>query len=323
MCDSCIVQLNVAYNMKKNAIQSDIKLRQYMIEFGINMTSYTTCSINTVSVIRPPAMILPSTTTTGSVTITTTEKSTTVVPPAVSQTRRFPVMPVVIKEEPVDYDVMSDITVETSNGFEDNIRNQRSRINGIESAASTSSASNQSITSLPRHSMVAVNTNSLLIRPETSTDSEYLSTYMTPNANITKPVSKQTTVNSFISIATTKAKKLQASQTTNKSPTKRTPPKAAPKSKQHLVHSAEERYPKRQKQKEDTENTPTSRLRSTTTPGKDYTSFFRLMPNRTDTPNTSPQRKVRFSPKTETAIKPKQTAIRTRRMSVANNRSSI
>lgn len=35
ICDSCIVQLNVAYNFKKRAIESDSKLRQYIIEKGI------------------------------------------------------------------------------------------------------------------------------------------------------------------------------------------------------------------------------------------------------------------------------------------------
>lgn len=180
MCDSCIIQLNVAYNLKKNAIQSDLKLRQYMIEFGINVTSYTTCSINTVSVIRPPAMLMPSTTTSESVTITTA-KSTTVaqqspvapLPPRPHQP--FPVMPVIIKEEPIDYEEMSDITVETNTeAFEDH----RNGTDGIQSTPSTSASSNKSTTPLPLHSMVSVSRKSLMLASKESTDSEYISTYV-------------------------------------------------------------------------------------------------------------------------------------------------
>lgn len=42
ICDSCIVQLNVAYNFKMKAIESDTKLHQYAIEkgFGIPENSY-------------------------------------------------------------------------------------------------------------------------------------------------------------------------------------------------------------------------------------------------------------------------------------------
>ncbi|XP_058462452.1 uncharacterized protein LOC131437245 [Malaya genurostris] len=37
ICDLCIVQLNVAYNFKRQATESDTKLRQYMIENGIGI----------------------------------------------------------------------------------------------------------------------------------------------------------------------------------------------------------------------------------------------------------------------------------------------
>lgn len=37
ICDLCIVQLNVAYNFKRQASESDTKLRQYLIENGIDM----------------------------------------------------------------------------------------------------------------------------------------------------------------------------------------------------------------------------------------------------------------------------------------------
>ncbi|XP_053687574.1 uncharacterized protein LOC128737052 [Sabethes cyaneus] len=37
ICDLCIVQLNVAYNFKRQATESDTKLRQYLIENGIDI----------------------------------------------------------------------------------------------------------------------------------------------------------------------------------------------------------------------------------------------------------------------------------------------
>lgn len=37
ICDLCIVQLNVAYNFKRQASESDTKLRQYLIENGIDI----------------------------------------------------------------------------------------------------------------------------------------------------------------------------------------------------------------------------------------------------------------------------------------------
>lgn len=236
MCDSCIIQLNVAYNLKKNAIQSDMKLRQYMIEFGINVTSYTTCSINTVSVIRPPAMLMPATTTSESVTITAA-KSTTVGPAPQVQVqtqplRPFPVMPVIIKEEPIDYEVMSDITVETNTeAFEERLRNQRNGRNGrngIHSTASTSSSSNKSLTPLPVHSMVSVNGKSLLISSQHSTDSEYISAYMqssnrdpSTNGTTTVSVTKQKPGNT-ISVAVAKSK--SKSKSPQSSPTTKSPP---------------------------------------------------------------------------------------------------
>lgn len=185
MCDSCIIQLNVAYNLKKNAIQSDMKLRQYMIEYGMSVTSYTTCSINTVSVIRPPQMILPANTSSTSMTITTA-KSTTVNPiPAVVQStverRPFPVMPVIIKEEPVDYEVMSDITVDTiTEPYDDrNCRNDRPVASQL---ANNTPIQQKSSTPLPP-AMVAVNSKSLLLTGRNSSDNEYISAYIPSSAS--------------------------------------------------------------------------------------------------------------------------------------------
>ncbi|XP_058833567.1 uncharacterized protein LOC131691298 [Topomyia yanbarensis] len=47
ICDLCIVQLNVAYNFKRQATESDTKLRQYLIENGID-------------IMKDPLSILPS-----------------------------------------------------------------------------------------------------------------------------------------------------------------------------------------------------------------------------------------------------------------------
>lgn len=41
ICDLCIVQLNVAYNFKRQATESDTKLRQYLIENGIDVMKDT------------------------------------------------------------------------------------------------------------------------------------------------------------------------------------------------------------------------------------------------------------------------------------------
>lgn len=170
MCDSCIIQLNVAYNLKKNAIQSDIKLRQYMIEYGIGVTSYTTCSINTVSVIHPTPMIMsaPSDPNVGSCSIST-----------VTEQRPFPVLPFVIKEEPIDCEAMSDITVE--NSFDDHLqcnRNGRTSTNAKCEMRNNNSQHQQSLSPLPSNSMVAVNTKSLLLSAREASDNEYLSAYM-------------------------------------------------------------------------------------------------------------------------------------------------
>lgn len=277
MCDSCIIQLNVAYNLKKNAIQSDLKLRQYMIEYGMNVTSYTACSINTVSVIRPPAILaMPASTTSESVTITTA-KSTTVgpavtippipqppssvqqqqlqkqqqlqpqpppPPPPPSQHRPFRVMPVIIKEEPVDYEVMSDITVETNaEAFEQrnghHQHNGHHHTNGIRSTVSTTSStnSNKSLTPLPIHSMVSINpamvsinpanSKSLLVSTQTASDSEYISAYiLTPSGNAnksaksaapTRAATKRVSPNS-ISLAVPKSKEKQALKTSTPLP---------------------------------------------------------------------------------------------------------
>lgn len=191
MCDSCIVQLNVAYNLKKNAIQSDLKLRQYMIEYGMNVTSYTTCSINTVSVIHPSPMIMPANSASVSGAATQPKPTSTS-----TEQRPFPVMPVVVKEEPIDYEVMSDITVETES-FDDQVQN-----NGNERISSNGPRSNQqqkSLTPLPSNSMVAVNSKSLLLSTREASDSEYISAYMsTPSSSSDQSTTLTTSNHGFV-----------------------------------------------------------------------------------------------------------------------------
>lgn len=52
ICDLCIVQLNVAYNFKRQATESDTKLRQYLIENGIDIMK----DIRALPAIRAPAV---------------------------------------------------------------------------------------------------------------------------------------------------------------------------------------------------------------------------------------------------------------------------
>lgn len=49
ICDLCIVQLNVAYNFKRQATESDTKLRQYLIENGIDIMK----DVRSLPAIRP------------------------------------------------------------------------------------------------------------------------------------------------------------------------------------------------------------------------------------------------------------------------------
>lgn len=181
ICDSCIIQLNVAYNLKKAAVQSDIKLRQYVIEYGVNVTSYTTC-INTVSIVRPPGILMasnssnsPSMVTTATSAIVTTEKQTTTSESIERPT--FAVMPMVIKEEPIDYEVMSDITIE-SNAYEENGTNEMARpSNSTTASAASTIIARRKEKPLASDLMVAVNDKSLLASSSTS-DVDYINAYM-------------------------------------------------------------------------------------------------------------------------------------------------
>lgn len=225
--------------MKKAAVQSDYKLRQYVIEYGVNVTSYTTC-INTVAIVRPPTLMpanrsSPSvTTTTTTSAIVTTEKQTTT--SDLTERPSFAVMPMVIKEEPIDYEAMSDITIETNtetydeNGANDVLDMAR---------PSNSTASNpiiarrkEKVNAPPVPSlMVAVNDKSLLASSSTS-DVDYINAYMqtpssasdeSPSESANSPIQATPSKLSSSSLAPTNT--ITSSATTNQTPTKTLSPK--------------------------------------------------------------------------------------------------
>lgn len=155
LCDSCIIQLNVAYSLKKSAVQSDIRLRQYIIENGLLPIQGTTC-INNISIVRPTEIILPNRIENPIQAIhsTSADRQQKHVNPIQSEppSVRFPLIPLMIKEEPIDYEeIMSDITVDTENGV-DTQSNRSSSTNNI-----TPINGRRKDTPLPPNLMVAVN----------------------------------------------------------------------------------------------------------------------------------------------------------------------
>lgn len=201
-------------------------MRQYVIEYGVNVTSYTTC-INTVAIGRPPGTLMspnsgPSITTTTTSAIVTTEKQTTTNesierPP-------FAVMPMVIKEEPSDYEVMSDITIETNTEtYDENGTSEIARPSN--SLASTIIARQKEKRNAPLvpSLMVAVNDRSLLASTSTS-DVDYINAYMqTPS-----PAGDETSSNSTPPMQVTEPKPSTSTtaEATSTSQPKQMPPNA-------------------------------------------------------------------------------------------------
>lgn len=116
LCDLCIIQLNVAYQFKTLAVEIDGKHQQYLIENGVNHSpnsdNSTLHSVEQRTLERLSTTVRPL----------TLPGSLTNLPH-----RRL------IKSEPTDYEIMSDITIDTNTDLlEDFPRN------GV-----TSSASNQ------------------------------------------------------------------------------------------------------------------------------------------------------------------------------------
>lgn len=189
LCDSCIIQLNVAYSFKRSAIESDIKIRQYIIEYGMTINQYPLLNSNNLllpanNFLAPPSPSSSSGGPNGHVSSNdrcvngsssgsnsghADDQSST---QAVPERRPFPVMPFIIKEEPIDFETLSDITIETNTeAFAiDDRTNGRAELtpiaNGRNKTPSTSS-------------MVTLNDKSLLIST-TRSDTDYISAYLPP-----------------------------------------------------------------------------------------------------------------------------------------------
>lgn len=191
ICDSCIVQLNVAYNFKKNAIQSDIKLRQYLIEYGVGIFPYNGINNGNVPLLRTSNSLMPI---------------NSAIRPAVEKPRAqnnnesnngnistngsntlrpFPVMPLIIKEEPIDYETMSDITIETNAEAYDGQYNDDNRARNSNTVPQHNNHRQEIlVTPTSSHSMVTLNDKSLLISTSTpNSDGDFISAYLpTPSS---------------------------------------------------------------------------------------------------------------------------------------------
>lgn len=112
-----------------------------------------------------------------------------------TERRSFPVMPMIIKEEPIDFETLSDITVETNtDAFNLDERLNGHSANPGRSATSTvqTNGNGGNITNRQRTpvngSMVTLNDKSLLIATS-SADVDYISAYLpTPSASEHSPV---------------------------------------------------------------------------------------------------------------------------------------
>ncbi|XP_055377740.1 myb-like protein I [Condylostylus longicornis] len=126
ICDLCIVQLNVAYNFKRQAVENDTKLRQYFIEHGItshysvpnseipnnsNLKNPTSSSNNNTESINNRHNTNISTTNVETASVRssnfTASNSTPISPTVRRVTNSFPIMPIIVKTEP-DNDILVD-----------------------------------------------------------------------------------------------------------------------------------------------------------------------------------------------------------------------
>lgn len=101
--------------------------------------------------------------------------------------RPFPVMPLIIKEEPVDFETLSDITIDTNTEAYACEERLHCRTDLTPSAAGTEATNNRDPTPI-NGSMVTLNDKSLLISMASS-DVDYISAYLpTPSASEHSPV---------------------------------------------------------------------------------------------------------------------------------------
>lgn len=175
LCDSCIIQLNVAYGLKRNAVQSDIRLRQFVIENGLMPATTTTC-INTISIVRPTEIIMPTRIENSAEAMSSNQSLSAEKQAGRTQPeRRFAVTPIVIKEEPLDCDGVSETTVDTENG-----------VDTFSNGSSPANIGRRKEASLPPNQMVAVNPSA--IAETESSDDDYLNGYLqTPQSSTESP----------------------------------------------------------------------------------------------------------------------------------------
>lgn len=175
ICDMCIVHLNVAYNFKRQAVENDVKLRQYLIEQGLCAEPESISSIPHSSVIYSSNI---------SVIQDTTNRSNTV-------------LPIIIKTEPVENNVpevipddVTEVCVEmdlfTSPTLAPTIQISEVLDGGQDKNGETPSTARplRKATPSPTPSMVIINGNNLcdpgdIRTPEReSRDTEFMRTYV-------------------------------------------------------------------------------------------------------------------------------------------------
>lgn len=104
---------------------------------------------------------------------------------------QFAVMPMIIKEEPIDYEVLSDITVETNTeSYEENGSNE-TRPSMAMTMPIIARQKEKRTPPLAPSLMVAVNGNSLLASSTTS-DVDYINAYITPSSSSDESPSEST-----------------------------------------------------------------------------------------------------------------------------------
>jgi hypothetical protein len=128
ICDLCIVQLNVSYNFKRQAVDADSKFRQYIIEKGLSLTSteynliapshvrHPSTTSSTIISRESPHTFNEFTMTSGAATVTTSSQLTYNRKPQQHQANRiFRPMPIQIKIEPTttteECEMISNITI--------------------------------------------------------------------------------------------------------------------------------------------------------------------------------------------------------------------
>lgn len=149
LCDLCIIQLNVAYNFKCLAIESDKKLEQFVIEKGLGTTSAPT-------------------------TITSPSNALHLTHQPEHQTA-FP-SPIPIKLE-TDTDSMSEITICT-NTDSDTMLPTLTNTSTTNTNPSSSSPHHQLAASFDSQSYRMVQLSNQIIQTSTHTDIDFINTYL-------------------------------------------------------------------------------------------------------------------------------------------------